>query len=57
MTNSVYRRLARLEGAKNAKDESHPGIIFMTPEEFDNAFSDGVARGRGLFWICPKEAA
>jgi hypothetical protein len=56
MTNSIDRRLARLEGATNAEQEPHPGIIFMSPEEFDNAFPDGVARGRGLFWVCPKEA-
>jgi len=54
--NNLDRRLARLEYAKGAEDEPHPGIIFMTPEEFDKAFPDGVARGRGLFWVCPKKA-
>jgi hypothetical protein len=39
---SIERRLSRLEGAKGAEDEPHPGIIFMSPEEFDNAFPDGV---------------
>jgi hypothetical protein len=53
-TNNLDRRLARLECAKDVEEEPHPGIIFMTPEEFHKAFPDGVARGRGLFWISRK---
>jgi hypothetical protein len=60
MTNSIERRLNRLEGATDAGDERHPGIIFVTKDEFDRAYPDGMpvgGSGRGLIWVCPSEAA
>jgi hypothetical protein len=58
--NTLDRRLARLEGATDAAEEPHPGIIFVTREEFDRAYPDGMpvgGSGRGLIWVCPSEAA